>query len=369
MNYYPFHIGDYFTATAHLTWDEDHAFRLLLDLYYKEEAPLPSDVRRIARLLRVSDEAHLRALDSVLREFFTLTERGWVNSRCEAEISRTNGRREAASANAHARWNNEAFHGRARTGAGRRAAGTGGNEAARPNPAPEDPTPQAQCEIDAGAMRTHHDGDAGALTPHCERRSSAMRPQCKGNAPNTNTNPNTNTKPGATPAAAAREHDHAYARSSAGGAPAAAACVRPEGGGRLNANPPAESAQPDGPPQDPPQGSPPSATAGPCIADPPKGAADWHAFFLREGFAVRPLFKPETRALFAQWAARAITQGQMREAMERARAMGESPNSPAYYAWIIDGKSRGGVPARKTLASALHRIVPPAVLPPPVERL
>ena len=25
MNYYPFHIGDYVSATRHLTWDEDAA--------------------------------------------------------------------------------------------------------------------------------------------------------------------------------------------------------------------------------------------------------------------------------------------------------------------------------------------------------
>ena len=31
MNYYPFHIGDYLSATRHLSWDEDHAYRRLLE--------------------------------------------------------------------------------------------------------------------------------------------------------------------------------------------------------------------------------------------------------------------------------------------------------------------------------------------------
>lgn len=31
MNYYPFHIGDYLTETAHLSWLEDCAYRRLLD--------------------------------------------------------------------------------------------------------------------------------------------------------------------------------------------------------------------------------------------------------------------------------------------------------------------------------------------------
>ena len=29
MNYYPFHIGDYLSATRHLSWEEDAAYRLM----------------------------------------------------------------------------------------------------------------------------------------------------------------------------------------------------------------------------------------------------------------------------------------------------------------------------------------------------
>ena len=41
MNYYPFHIGDYLSATRHLSWEEDCAYRRLLDVYYTSEKPLP----------------------------------------------------------------------------------------------------------------------------------------------------------------------------------------------------------------------------------------------------------------------------------------------------------------------------------------
>ena len=40
MNYYPFHIGDYLSATRHLSWEEDAAYRRLLDTYYTTEKPV-----------------------------------------------------------------------------------------------------------------------------------------------------------------------------------------------------------------------------------------------------------------------------------------------------------------------------------------
>jgi uncharacterized protein YdaU (DUF1376 family) len=86
MNYYPFHIGDYISATRHLSWEEDAAFRRLLDLYYLRESPIPADVHEAARLVRMSQ--HVECVESVLRELFFLTPEGWRNSRCDAEIER-----------------------------------------------------------------------------------------------------------------------------------------------------------------------------------------------------------------------------------------------------------------------------------------
>ena len=83
MNYYSFHIGDYVTATVHLDALEDLAYRRLLDMYYDTENPIPLETQRVSRRLRMDSET----VDSVLKEFFTQTENGWVNSRCDADIA------------------------------------------------------------------------------------------------------------------------------------------------------------------------------------------------------------------------------------------------------------------------------------------
>jgi len=56
MNYYPFHIGDFLSATKHLSWIEDAAFRRLLDVYYTTEKPLPNDLRAVCRLVLASTD-------------------------------------------------------------------------------------------------------------------------------------------------------------------------------------------------------------------------------------------------------------------------------------------------------------------------
>ena len=84
MNYYPFHIGDYAAHTGHLEPMEDLAYRRLLDQYYLKEGPLPADIQVTAKLVRM--EPLWEVVSSVLNEFFTLSDAGWVNRRCEREI-------------------------------------------------------------------------------------------------------------------------------------------------------------------------------------------------------------------------------------------------------------------------------------------
>lgn len=88
MNFYPHHIGDYLTATAHLSWVEDCAYRRLLDLYYSREQAIPADLAQAARLCRATTKDERRAVESVLAEFFTLTDKGWAHTRCEEEIAK-----------------------------------------------------------------------------------------------------------------------------------------------------------------------------------------------------------------------------------------------------------------------------------------
>ena len=86
MNYFPFNVGDYAAHTGHLEPMEDLAYRRLLDQYYLREGPLPADIEATAKLVRMRS---MKAdVESVLKEFFTLTEAGWTHSRCEAEIEK-----------------------------------------------------------------------------------------------------------------------------------------------------------------------------------------------------------------------------------------------------------------------------------------
>lgn len=86
MNYFKHHIGDYASATGHLSWLEDMAYTRLMRLYYRQEAPIPADLAQAARLIRATSKPERDALASVLTEFFTLEEDGWHNARCDAEI-------------------------------------------------------------------------------------------------------------------------------------------------------------------------------------------------------------------------------------------------------------------------------------------
>lgn len=86
MNFYPFHIGDYASATRHLSWDEDCAYRRLLDVYYTTEKPLPLDAKQVCRLAVARTKSQRAAVLVVLHEFFEQTDAGWVCARAEAEI-------------------------------------------------------------------------------------------------------------------------------------------------------------------------------------------------------------------------------------------------------------------------------------------
>lgn len=98
MNYYPHHIGDYLTATAHLSWLEDAAYRRLLDVYYSRECPLPDDTAKVCRLVRAQTKEEKQAVLTVLDEFFHLSEYGWCNARADEEIQKANESGQASAA-------------------------------------------------------------------------------------------------------------------------------------------------------------------------------------------------------------------------------------------------------------------------------
>ena len=87
MNYYKFNIGDYAAATRHLTMLEHGAYRLLLDLYYTTEQPIPADMKAAARKAGARSKDEAQAVETVLNEFFAMSPDGWVHTRCDAEIA------------------------------------------------------------------------------------------------------------------------------------------------------------------------------------------------------------------------------------------------------------------------------------------
>ncbi len=84
MHYFQFNIKSYQAATAHLTNEEDLAYRRLIDYYYDTEKPIKAtDNPWLCRRLRVG----LPELEVVLKEFFVLTEEGWRNEYCDSVIA------------------------------------------------------------------------------------------------------------------------------------------------------------------------------------------------------------------------------------------------------------------------------------------
>jgi uncharacterized protein YdaU (DUF1376 family) len=82
MHYYQFHVGDYMSHTIHLSPLEDLAYRRLLDMYYDSEQPIPNNIPLVSRRLRLGSDV----VQSVLDEFFTLSDDGYKNHRADLEI-------------------------------------------------------------------------------------------------------------------------------------------------------------------------------------------------------------------------------------------------------------------------------------------
>lgn len=137
MNYYEHHLGDWAQATAHLSFIEDAAYSRCIRKYYADERPLPADIGMVQRLVGARTREERQAVETVLREFFVLTDDGWRNKRCDEELARFQDKRAKAQRSAIARWSRESEH-------------TDGN---------------------ADAMRTHSEGNAHQ-TPDTRHHSS-----------------------------------------------------------------------------------------------------------------------------------------------------------------------------------------------------
>lgn len=103
MHYYQFNIGDYQSHTSHLSEIEDLVYRRLLDWYYLHECPIPLDESEVSRQIRM--RSHIESIAIVLREYFEITDDGWIHHRANKEIAKADEKSEKASASAKARWN------------------------------------------------------------------------------------------------------------------------------------------------------------------------------------------------------------------------------------------------------------------------
>lgn len=107
MHYYDFNVGDYRRSTGHLTMLEHGAYRQLLDTYYLNEKPLPADLPELMRMHCARSPDEQSALQTVLKEFFTLTDAGWCHAYCEKVINLYRGKTRGAKKAAKARWDKE----------------------------------------------------------------------------------------------------------------------------------------------------------------------------------------------------------------------------------------------------------------------
>lgn len=108
LQFYKHHIGDYMKDTAHLSLVEEGIYRRLLDWYYANERPLPSDFERICRLVR-AEESEKKHVRDVLNEFFIAGNDGYRNARCDRELEAWYAKSGKAKESAEKRWNANAM--------------------------------------------------------------------------------------------------------------------------------------------------------------------------------------------------------------------------------------------------------------------
>jgi uncharacterized protein YdaU (DUF1376 family) len=104
LNFYEHHIGDWDSATAHLSLLEEAVYGRLIRLYYRTEKPVPADLPQACRLVRAVTKQERQAVQTVLAEFFVQGPGGWRQRRCDEEISRYREKCEKAGRSAKARW-------------------------------------------------------------------------------------------------------------------------------------------------------------------------------------------------------------------------------------------------------------------------
>lgn len=104
MHYYQKNIGDYRRDTMHLSPLEHGVYNLFMDTYYLSEAPLCPNHAELMRTHCVRSADEVRAAENVLKDFFDLTEVGYIHKRCDIEIEAFHSKSRSATESAKVRW-------------------------------------------------------------------------------------------------------------------------------------------------------------------------------------------------------------------------------------------------------------------------
>ena len=88
MHYYSFNIKDYRKDTQHLKPMEHYIYRMLIDLYYMDEKPIPKKTQWVMRRLMIDNPEHEIMLKNVLDDFFYECDDGFRHKRIDCEITK-----------------------------------------------------------------------------------------------------------------------------------------------------------------------------------------------------------------------------------------------------------------------------------------
>lgn len=91
MHYYSFNIKDYRKDTQHLKPMEHYIYRMLIDLYYMDEKPIPKKTQWVMRRLMLDNPEHEIMLKNVLDDFFYECDEGFRHKRIDCEITKYHG--------------------------------------------------------------------------------------------------------------------------------------------------------------------------------------------------------------------------------------------------------------------------------------
>lgn len=91
MHYYSFNIKDYRKDTQHLKPMEHYIYRMLIDLYYMDEKPIPKKTQWVMRRLMLDNPEHENMLKNVLDDFFYECDDGFRHKRIDCEITKYHG--------------------------------------------------------------------------------------------------------------------------------------------------------------------------------------------------------------------------------------------------------------------------------------